>query len=76
MLSLRTVLCALDFSEGSTRALIAAADLAERSGADLHLLHVDPLFRARLASTPRRRQCRRMFRQRVEAFVNQDPRRR
>lgn len=65
MLSLRTVLCAIDFSDGSSRALTVAADLAERTHADLHLLHVDPLFRARLAQVPG------MFRQRVEAFVNQ-----
>lgn len=70
MLSLRTVLCALDFSDGSTRALIAAADLAERAGANLHLLHVDPLFRARLASTPGGDSAA-VFRQRVETFVNQ-----
>jgi len=70
MLSLRPVLCALDFSDGSTRALIAAADLAERSGADLHLLHVEPLFRARLATTPGGDSAA-AFRQRVERFVNQ-----
>ncbi len=70
MLSLRPVLCALDFSDGSARALIAAADLAERSGADLHLLHVEPLFRARLASTPAPH-SHAAFRQRVERFVNE-----
>lgn len=52
MSSPQTILCALDFSAGSPRALIAAADLAERSRAALHLLHVDPLFRARLAAAP------------------------
>ncbi|GAB5535054.1 MAG: universal stress protein [Rubricoccaceae bacterium] len=70
MLSLRTVLCALDFSDGSTRALVAAADLAERSSANLHLLHVDPLFRARLASAPGGDSAA-AFHQRVKAFVNQ-----
>ena len=52
MLPLRTVLCALDFSDGSARALARAADLAERSHATLRLLHVDPTFRARLAEVP------------------------
>ncbi len=46
MLTYHTVLCALDFEPGSERALLRAADLAERSHASLHLLHVHPLFRA------------------------------
>ena len=49
MLRLQTVLCAFDFSDASRQALVDAADLAERSHAALHLLHVNPLFRARLA---------------------------
>lgn len=51
MLPLRTVVCAIDFTDASAPALIEAADLAERAHADLHLVHVDPMFRARLANT-------------------------
>ena len=46
MLHLRTVVAALDFSAGSEAALVRAADLAERAGATLHLLHGDVLFRS------------------------------
>lgn len=49
MLPYQTVVCAFDFEPGSDRALIRAADLAERSHASLHLLHIQPLYRARLA---------------------------
>lgn len=69
MSSPQTVLCALDFSAGSARALIAAADLAERSRATLHLLHVDPLFRARLAFSPEG-DFDATFRRRIERYVN------
>lgn len=51
MLPLRTIVCALDFTDASVPALVEAADLAERAHARLHLVHVDPLFRARLAQT-------------------------
>lgn len=37
---IRRVLCALDFSEGSERALEFAVDLARRAKAELHLVHV------------------------------------
>lgn len=52
MLSFRSIVCGLDFSDGSARALVRAADLAERAHADLHLVHADPTFRARLAQVP------------------------
>ncbi|GAB5535043.1 MAG: universal stress protein [Rubricoccaceae bacterium] len=42
----RTLVVALDFSPGSRAALRCAADLATRSGATLHLLHADVLFRS------------------------------
>lgn len=69
-LPFHTVLCAVDFSAGAARALTRAADLAERAHADLHLLHVDPNFRARLASTPGG-SLDLAFQQRIEAFVNE-----
>lgn len=68
-LPFQTVLCALDFEAGSARALVLAADLAERAHADLRLLHVNPQFRARLAKTPDGDPDA-AFRQRVERFVN------
>ena len=69
MLPFQTIVCALDFEEGSTRALVRAADLAERVRADLHLLHVDPLFRARLAVPEGH--AEEVFRRRVVQFVNE-----
>ncbi|MDT0630853.1 universal stress protein [Rubrivirga litoralis] len=68
MLPFQTVLCALDFEPGSERALVQAADLAERAHAALHLVHVNPLFRARLAPTPGDPGA--AFQERVERFVN------
>lgn len=40
MLEWRKVLCPVDFSETSRRAMHAAVELARRNGAQLHLLHV------------------------------------
>lgn len=42
MENLRILLCPIDFSEGSQRALGAAMGLARRVGAEVHLLHVLP----------------------------------
>ncbi len=42
MLEIRSILCPVDFSEGSERALNAAMALAKRTGADVRLLHVLP----------------------------------
>jgi nucleotide-binding universal stress UspA family protein len=50
MLPPRSLLAAIDFSEGSRAALTAAARLAAHCGAPLHVLHVeDPLLRAAAA---------------------------
>lgn len=40
MVSIKTILCPVDFSEISDRALAAATELAVRWKAELHLLHV------------------------------------
>ena len=69
MSPIHTVLCALDFSGASRSALREAADLAERSHASLHLLHVNPLFRARLAYTAGS-EHEGGFSDRVHAFVD------
>jgi len=50
-LGLRTVVFATDFSELSRHAGRAAADLAHHFGARLHVLHVDPLVTAPVASS-------------------------
>ncbi|MCL4305693.1 universal stress protein [bacterium] len=42
MLPFRKILCPVDFSEPSTRALVAAEELARRYEAELHVLHVVP----------------------------------
>lgn len=64
----KTVLCALDFELGSGRALVQAADLAERGHGSLHLVHAAPLHYARHghAGEPPADG----FRLRVQAFVN------
>lgn len=67
MLPYSTVLCALDFEPGSERALVRAADLAERAQATLHLLHVHPLFRARHAHASDPDET---FHDRVRRFAN------
>jgi universal stress protein A len=43
MLPLKTILCPLDFSDGSVEALRTAADFAAHFDAELHLLHVPAL---------------------------------
>lgn len=42
MLSFNKILCPIDFSEPSYRALRTADELARRYGAELHVLHVVP----------------------------------
>ena len=52
MKPLQTILCALDFGRDSEAAAVRAADLAERAGADLHLVHVDPVPRTAIEAAP------------------------
>jgi nucleotide-binding universal stress UspA family protein len=47
-----TVVCALDYSEGSEAALLRAADLAERLRARLHLVHAHSVFQPEYGSAP------------------------
>jgi nucleotide-binding universal stress UspA family protein len=63
MTPFQTVLCALDFEPGSARALVRAADVAERAGGALHLVHVTP--RAQPAGA-----AEGAFRQRAGRFVD------
>ncbi len=69
MLPFRTVVAALDFSSGSAAALVWAADLAERPGAALHLLHADVLFRSSDDDTPPDAAPSSTLRVRVERFA-------
>ena len=69
MLPYQTVVCALDFEPGSERAFVRAADVAERSRATLHLLHVQPLFRAPKAHAAEV-DPEAIFRDRVREVVN------
>ena len=69
MLRLRTIVAALDFSSGSAAALVRAADLAARSGAALHLLHADVLFRSSGDGTPPTDSPSSALRVRVERFA-------
>jgi nucleotide-binding universal stress UspA family protein len=43
MFDIRTVLCPIDFSPGSDRAMAHAMALASKYGAEVHLVHVCPL---------------------------------
>ncbi|MBC7170924.1 MAG: universal stress protein, partial [Polyangiaceae bacterium] len=43
MVDIRTVLCPIDFSQGSSAATEYAIELAQKLGARVHLLHVYPL---------------------------------
>lgn len=40
MIEIRSILCPIDFSDGSSRATDYAAGLAEKLGAQIHVLHV------------------------------------
>lgn len=66
---LQTVVVALDFSSGSEAALVHAADLAGRSGAALHLLHADVLFRSSGDGAPPDAAPSNALRLRVERFA-------
>ena len=70
MTTLRTLVAALDFSPGSRAALIRAADLATRSGAALHLLHADVLFRSSGDGAPPEGAPSSALRVRVERFAS------
>ncbi|MGB3542358.1 universal stress protein [Rubrivirga sp.] len=48
----QTIVAAIDFSTPSKVSLTLAADLAERAGAVLHLVHADVLFRSGTAEVP------------------------
>ena len=46
MLPLHALVVAIDFSPSADEALVQGAELAERSGAALHIVHADVLFRS------------------------------
>lgn len=70
MFDLRTLVVALDFSPCSRAALESAADLASRSGAALHLLHADVLFRSSGDGAPPEGVPSSALRVRVERFAS------
>jgi nucleotide-binding universal stress UspA family protein len=51
--SLTKLLLAIDGSREAALAVRAAADVSRTTGAELHVVHVFPTFRPRLASTRR-----------------------
>lgn len=65
----RTVVAAVDFSDGSARALVHAAALARRAGAALHLFHADLLFRSSGDGSPPEGAPSATLRLRVERFA-------
>jgi len=69
MIPPRTLVVALDFSPGSRAALLCAADLATRSGATLHLLHADVLFRSSGDGAPPDGVPSSTLRMRIERFA-------
>jgi nucleotide-binding universal stress UspA family protein len=66
-----TIVCALDFSEGSEAALVRAADLAERLHARLHLLHAHPLFLTEYGSALQPEEPETVSQDRLRAFAEE-----
>lgn len=66
-----TVVCALDYSEGSEAALIRAADLAERLHAQLHVLHGQPVFQAEYGSAPQPEEPEEVVLDRIRTFASE-----
>lgn len=64
-----TVVCALDYSEGSEAALVRAADLAERLHARLHLLHGQPIFQTEFGSALQPEEPEALALDRLRAFA-------
>jgi nucleotide-binding universal stress UspA family protein len=64
-----TIVCALDYSEGSEAALVRAADLSERLHAQLHLLHAQPIFQAEYGSAPQPEEPEEVALDRLRAFA-------
>jgi nucleotide-binding universal stress UspA family protein len=71
MVRTSTIVCALDYSEGSEAALVRAADLSERLHAQLHLLHAQPIFQAEYGSAPQPEEPEEVALDRLRTFAAQ-----
>lgn len=72
---IRDILLPLDFSSSSTRALRYGLDLAERTGATLHVLHVEeiplgPLVKGAPSPAPGKTKLLEEFRERCQSLPN------